>query len=81
MGEHIEPVPRIADVSVRPKKCYSKSGVLFDSEMSMLPHINHVFKTYHSDLQTISRIRVNLREEACAVAVRALVSPRLDYGN
>lgn len=79
--DHLDPVLRVAGAVIRPQKQVRNLGVLFDSQMSMLPQIKNTVRTCYFHLQTISRIRANLTEEACAAAVRALILSRLDYAN
>ena len=47
----------------------------------MVPFIDNSVSTCNFHLKTISLIRNNLPQEACAAAVRAMILSRLDYVN
>ncbi len=79
--DQARPTLRVGDAIIQPKRKVRNLGVLIDAEGSMVPFINNTVRTCYFHLNTISRIRVNLTEEACAAAVRALVLSRLDYAN
>ena len=56
-------------------------GVLLDSNLTMVPHVNSVTKTCFYYLALISRIRKFLDRESTKSLVHALVISRLDYAN
>ena len=47
----------------------------------MVPFINTTVSTCYFHFKTISLIRNNLTQEACAAAVRAMILSPLDYAN
>ena len=56
-------------------------GVLFDKTMTMESQVNFMCKKVFLNLKNISMIRKSLNKEDTKVAVNALVTPHLDYGN
>ena len=56
-------------------------GVLLDSNLTMVPHVNSVTKTCFYYLALISRICTFLDRESTKSLVHALVISRLDYAN
>ena len=56
-------------------------GIIFDSQMSMAPHITGLCKSLSYQLRNISRIRRFLDQYSFHHIVRSLVLSRLDYGN
>ena len=56
-------------------------GVIFDKNMSMEKHVNKMCRNAYFNLKNISRIRSSLDRDVTKMAVNALVSPHLDYGN
>ena len=56
-------------------------GVVFDSAMTMSPHITSLCKSLNFFLWNISRIRRFIDQETCNTTMRALVLSKLDYAN
>ena len=56
-------------------------GVIFDSQLSMKPHIRSVVKSGYFHLRNISLARKQLTKDATRSLTEALVLSRLDYGN
>ncbi|XP_072024929.1 uncharacterized protein [Amphiura filiformis] len=67
--------------SVHPSDTVRNLGILFDTHMSMSPHISGLCKSITFQLRNISRIRRFLDTDSCHHIIRALVLSRLDYGN
>ena len=72
---------RINETVINPSQTVRNLGVLFDSTMSMTPHVHNTCKSINFHLQNISRIRKYIDVDTCHAAVRALVLSRLDYCN
>ena len=56
-------------------------GVVFDSTMSMLPHVNSVCKSAFYHLRNISRIRKLLSTKTTETLVHAFITSKLDHCN
>ena len=56
-------------------------GALFDSQLSMAPHVNSVIKKSSYHLRDIGRARKLLTEDATKKVMQSLVISRLDYCN
>jgi hypothetical protein len=56
-------------------------GVIFDSALSMVPHVNSVCKCAFFNLTLIGRTRKNLDVRSAKSLVHALVLSRIDYAN
>ncbi|XP_034743250.1 laminin subunit gamma-1 [Etheostoma cragini] len=56
-------------------------GVIFDSTLSLEPHIRQVIKTSFFHLRNIAKIRPSLTPSAAERLIHAFVSSRLDYCN
>ena len=56
-------------------------GAVFDTTMSMLPHVNNVFKSAFYHLRTISRIRKFLSTQTTEILIHAFVTSKLDQCN
>ena len=66
---------------IKPGHSIRNFGVIFDSCMTMLPHVNSVCKSAFYHIRNISRIRKFLPAECTEILVHAFVSSRLDYSN
>ncbi len=71
----------VGNDSIPVSSCAKNLGSIFDSDMTMQPHINHVCKTGYYHLRNISRIRKCLSKESCITLFHAFISSRLDYCN
>ena len=47
----------------------------------MEDHIKKIFKTCHSHLTNISKVRIYLERESTEAIIQAFVTTNLDYGN
>ena len=56
-------------------------GVIFDSTLSLVPHITSSARSAMFHLHNIGKIRKYLSQDAAAQLVHSLVTSRLDYGN
>ena len=66
---------------IEPSDNVRNLGIIFDSQMTMSPHITGLCKSLSYQLRNISRIRRFLDQDSCHHIVRLLVLSRLDYGN
>jgi hypothetical protein len=75
------PVPLISldGIEISPKTAVRDLGVLFDSTLSMDPHVNNVSKASFLHLRLISKARRFLAAEQTKLLVHALVLSRIDY--
>ena len=72
---------RVGDKFIDPNDTIRNLGVVFDSQMSMSPHIKSLCSSLTFQLRNITRIRRFLDFDTCHLVIRALVLSRLDYGN
>jgi hypothetical protein len=56
-------------------------GVILDSNLTMIPHINNVCKLGFYHIRTLGKIRKYLTPHAAKTLVQAMVLSRLDYAN
>ena len=66
---------------IKPSPHARNIGAIFDTTMSILPHVNNVctFAFYH--LRTISRIRKYLSTQTTEILIHAFVTSKLDHCN
>ena len=74
--------PLVVGDSVLPPSNQARNlGVTFDSELTMVPHVNGICKCAFFHLTLIGRIRKYLDTKSAKSLVHALVLSRLDYAN
>ena len=66
---------------IQPSSSSRNIGVVFESTMSMLPHVKSVCKSAFYHLRNISRIRKLLSTETTETLVHAVVTSKLDHCN
>ena len=66
---------------IKPSPHARNIGAIFDTTMSMLPHVNNVCKSAFYDLSTISRIRKCLSTQTTEIIIHAFVTCKLDHCN
>jgi hypothetical protein len=66
---------------IHASKVAKNIGVVFDTELSMVPHINNLCNQCYVQLRNIAKIRANLTEDTAATLMHAFVSSRLDGCN
>ena len=71
----------IGTTEISPSATIRNLGVVFDSAMTMSPHITSLCKSLNFFLWNISPIRRFIDQETCNTTVRALVLSKLDYAN
>ena len=75
------PSLRFGSDTIQPSLCSRNIGVVFDSTMSMLPHVNSVCKSAFYHLRNISRIRKLLSTTTTETLVHAFITSKLDHCN
>ena len=71
----------VCGADVRPVECVRDFGVLIDSNMTLLNHVNNVAGICFYQLRQLRIIRRSLTTEAAHSLVRALIHTRVDYCN
>ena len=71
----------VGDSAVAPAAMARNLGMLFNENMTLLPHINNTCKTAFYYIHNIRRIRKYLSVETARTLVHAVVFGRLDYCN
>ena len=71
----------VCGADVRPVECVRDLGVLIDSNMTLLNHVNNVAGICFYQLRQLRIIRRSLTTEAAHSLVRALIHTRVDYCN
>ena len=67
--------------NLKPSKTVKNLGVIFDSELSFIPHIKNITKIGFYHLKNIARVRPFLSQASTEVLMHAFISCRLDYCN
>ena len=73
------PPLRFGSDIIQPSLSSRNIGVVFDSTMSMLPHVNSVCKSSFYHLRNISRIRKLLSNKTTETPVHAFVTSKLNH--
>jgi hypothetical protein len=71
----------LGDSTIQASDSVRNLGVVFDSQLKCDSRVSAVVKSCNFHLCQISRIRRYISDDACRLAVLALVSSRLDYCN
>ena len=66
---------------IKPSSHATNIGAIFDTTMSMLPHVNNVCKSAFHHPRTISRIRRFLSTQTTEILIHAFVTSKLDHSN
>ena len=75
------PFITIGDSQITPSSQARNLGVIFDSTMSLKPHISNIVRVSSFHIRNISRIRKYLNQSAAEQIIHAFVTSRLDNGN
>ena len=77
------PFITIGDSQITPSSQARKLGVIhvFDSTMTLKPHISNIGRVSSFHIRNISRIRKYLNQSAAEQIIHAFVTSRLDNGN
>ena len=66
---------------IKPSPHAGNIGAIFDTTMSMLPHVNNVCKSAFYHLRTISCIRKYLSTQTTEILIHAIITSKLDHCN
>ena len=66
---------------MKPSSHARNIGAIFDTTMSMLPHVNSFGKSAFYHLRTISRIRKYLSTQTTEILIHAFVTSKLNHCN
>jgi len=75
------PPIRFGQDIIQPSQFARNIGVIFDSTMTMLPHISSICRSASYHLRNISQIRKFLSTKTTKILVHALVSSKLNHCN
>ena len=75
------PFITIGDSQITPSSQTRNLGVIFDSTMTLKPHISNIVRISSFHIRNISRIRKYLNQSAAEQIIHAFVTSRLDNGN
>jgi len=78
-GQREKLLPKLQDF--KPSQYVKNLGVIFDSELSFIPHIKNITKIGFYHLKNIARVRPFLSQASTEVLMHAFISCRLDYCN
>ena len=71
----------IGDSQITPSSQARNLGVIFDSTMTLKPHISNIVRVSSFHIRNISRIRKYFNQSAAEQIIHAFVTLRLDNGN
>ena len=66
---------------ITPTSCVRDLGVIVDSDLSLVSHVNHLTSTCYNHIRQLRSIRRSLTVETAHELARALIHSRLDYCN
>ena len=75
------PFITIGDSQITPSSQAQNLGVIFDSTMTLKPHISNIVRVSSFHIRNISRIRKYLNQSAAEQIIHAFVTSRLHNGN
>ena len=75
------PFITIGDSQITPLSQARNLGVIFDSTMTLKPHISNIVRVSSFHIRNISRIRKYLNKSAAEQIIHAFVTSQLDNGN
>ena len=76
------PCTTIGDSQITPSSSQALNlGVIFDSTMTLKPHISNIVRVSSFHIRNISRIRKYLNQSAAEQIIHTFVTSRLDNGN
>uniref|UniRef100_A0A1A8K0K3 Reverse transcriptase domain-containing protein n=1 Tax=Nothobranchius kuhntae TaxID=321403 RepID=A0A1A8K0K3_NOTKU len=74
-------LPKLQSMSFYPSLQVKNLGVIFDSELTFIPHIKNITKIGFYHLKNIARVRPILSRANTETLVHAFVTSRIDYCN
>ena len=72
---------QVCDSEIKIVEKVRNLGLIFDSSLSMVEHVNFIIRSCYFHLRRLGRIRPCLTKEAAASIAIATISSRLDYCN
>ena len=72
---------KVGKSNIPPSKQARNTGVIFDSNTSMIPHVNQICKIGYHQLARIRQIRKYLSNDTAATLVHSFVTSSMDYCN
>ena len=75
------PYISIGDAQIAPSLQARNLGVIFDSSMTLQPHINNIVRLSSYHIRNIGKIRKYLDKSATEKVIHAFVTSRLDNSN
>lgn len=76
-----QPSLKFGSEVIVPSPCARNIGVVFDSALSMVPHVNAVVKSAFYHIQNIAKIRKFISLDCSKKLVHAFVTSKLDHCN
>ena len=75
------PFIKIGDSQIMPSNQARNLGIIFDSSMSLKPHISNIVRSSVFQIRNIGNIRKYLNHSATEQLIHAFITSRLDNGN
>ena len=72
---------QLGDIRITPSKSLRTLGVIFDPALNMTQQVSSIIQCVSYHLTNTSRIRYNIDNDTCKLAVQSLIFSRIDYGN
>uniref|UniRef100_A0A8C6LGB2 Reverse transcriptase domain-containing protein n=1 Tax=Nothobranchius furzeri TaxID=105023 RepID=A0A8C6LGB2_NOTFU len=74
-------LPKLQSLSFNPSEQVKNLGVIFDSELTFIPHIKNITKIGFYHLKNIARVRPILSRANTETLMHAFITSRIDYCN
>ena len=74
-------LPKLQSLSFNPSSQVKNLGVIFDSELTFIPHIKNITKIGFYHLKNIARVRPILSRANTETLMHAFITSRIDYCN
>ena len=72
---------KIGNTNITATETAKNIGAIFDTHLTLIPHVNNIAKSCYAQLRMLGQIRYNLTEDAAVSLVHAYITSRLDNGN
>uniref|UniRef100_A0A8C6NVU5 Reverse transcriptase domain-containing protein n=1 Tax=Nothobranchius furzeri TaxID=105023 RepID=A0A8C6NVU5_NOTFU len=73
------PLPKLQSLSFNPSEQVKNLGLIFDSELTFIPHIKNITKIGFYHLKNIARVRPILSRANMETLMHAFITSRIDY--